>query len=178
MHPAEVGSARTMRSGKRPHFGHPASAGTGTDSRRPRALVVFEDRPGPPILRLLRPGFRHCFCVVGSDRAWTICDPLKTRIEIVPLLGFGESQLAAHYRRTGRVVLAGNVVAGTAPRRACLRPVTCVEVVKRVLNVEAPSVLTPFQLHRALVGAAFGTEPFLPFELEGDVTDGVDSVDL
>jgi hypothetical protein len=134
--------------------------------------VVFEDRPGPSILRVLRRGFRHCFCVVGSDRAWTICDPLKTRIEIVPLLGYGESQLAAHYRRAGRVVLAGNVVADAAPRRARLRALTCVKIVKRVLNVEAPSVLTPFQLHRALVDAAFGIEPFLPFELDGGATDG------
>jgi hypothetical protein len=165
-----------MRSGKRPRPEHPASPGAdGTSSRGPRALVVFEDRPGPSILRVLTPGFRHCFCVVGSDRAWTICDPLKTRIEIVPLLGFGEPQLAAHYRRTGRVVLAGNVVAGAAPRRVRLRLMTCVEVVKRVLNIEAPSVFTPFQLHRALVDAALGTEPFLPFELDGGaVADRVD----
>jgi hypothetical protein len=140
--------------------------------------VVFEDRPGPSILRVLRRGFRHCFCIVGSDRAWTICDPLKTRIEIVPLLGFDEPQLAGHYRRTGRVVLAGHVAAGAAPRRTRLRPVTCVEIVKRVLNVEAPSVLTPFQLHRALVDAAFGTEPFLPFELDGGAADGVDSASI
>jgi hypothetical protein len=163
-----------MRSGKRPCPEHPAVAGTGTPSRGPRALVVFEDRPGPSTLRFLRPGFRHCFCVVGSGRAWTICDPLKTRLEIVPLLGFGEPQLAAHYRRTGRVVLAGNVVAGAAPRRVRLRPMTCVEIVKRVLNVEAPSVFTPFQLHRALLGTASGSEPFLPFELDG-AADGLDN---
>lgn len=167
-----------MRSGTRPYPEHPVSAGTGTgtSSRGPRALVVFEDRREPSILRVLRPGFRHCFCVVGSGCAWTICDPLKTRIEIVPLLGFGEPQLAAHYHRTGRVVLVGNVVAGAAPRRTRLRPMTCVEIVKRVLNVDAPSVFTPFQLHRALVDAAFGAEPFLPFELDGSVVGGVDNV--
>src|SRR3712207_40528 len=136
-----------MRSGQRPCPELPVSAGTGASARGPRALVVFEDRQGPSILRVLRPRFRHCFCVVGSGRAWTICDPLKTRIEIVTLRGFGELQLAAHYRRTGRVVLAGNVVAGEARRRARLRPTTCVETVKRILNVEAPSVFTPFQLH-------------------------------
>jgi hypothetical protein len=164
-----------MRSDKRPCHERPASAGAGTSWRGPRALVVFEDRQEPSILRLLRPGFRHCFCVVGSDRVWTICDPLKTRIELSSLLGVGEPQLAAHYRRTGRIVLAGNVVAGATPRRARLRPMTCVEIVKRVLNVDAPSAFTPFQLHRALVDAACGTEPFLPFELAGAAMDGVDN---
>src|SRR3712207_8499641 len=62
-----------------------------------------------------------------------------------------------------------------APRRARLRALACVEIVKRVLNVEAPSVFTPFQLHRALVDAACGAEPFLPFELDGGAADGVRS---
>jgi hypothetical protein len=71
--------------------------------------------------------------------------------------------------------LAGNVVAGAVPRPARLRPMTCVEIVKRILNVDAPSAFTPFQLHRALMDAARGTEPFLPLELAGAAMGGVDN---
>ncbi len=116
-----------------------------------RAIVVFEDRQKRSILQLCRSGFRHCFCLVGNDLAWTICDPLAARIEILPLLGFDEQELARHYSRSGRTVLLGHVSIGDERRRACLRPVSCVEIVKRVLNVDAPRVLTPFQLYRCLL---------------------------
>jgi len=49
---------------------------------QPRVMIVFEDRDDSAVLRLLDRGFRHCFCVIGSGLAWTICDPLKTRIEL------------------------------------------------------------------------------------------------
>ncbi len=116
-------------------------------------LVVFEDRVESSIIRLLRPGFRHCFCLVGGDLAWTVCDPLAARIELFPLLGFNEGELAKHYACSGRTVLLGNVAAAPAPPRAAMRAISCVEVVKRVLNFQAQRVFTPFQLYRALLAA-------------------------
>lgn len=114
-------------------------------------LVVFEDRVEPSIVRLLRPGFRHCFCLVGGDLAWTVCDPLETRIELFPLLGFDEDELAKHYADGGRTVVLGNVATAPARQRATMRAISCVEVVKRVLNFQAYRVFTPFQLYRALL---------------------------
>ena len=72
-----------------------------------RALVVFEDRADSWHLRLLRPGFRHCFCVIGIDGLWVICDPLKARIELTPIQGFVESALAERLALPGRTVLRG-----------------------------------------------------------------------
>ena len=114
-------------------------------------LVVFEDRVEPSIVRLLRPGFRHCFCLVGGDLAWTVCDPLASRIELFPLLGFNESELAQHYACGGRTVLVGSVAVARVCRKAAMRAVSCVEIVKRVLNFQAGRVFTPFQLYRALL---------------------------
>jgi hypothetical protein len=39
------------------------------------ALVVFEDRSDARLLRWLRPGFRHCFCLTdrGNDPHRGIC---------------------------------------------------------------------------------------------------------
>ena len=95
-----------------------------------RAIVVFEDRQEQSLIRLLRPGFRHCFCLIGGDLAWTVCDPLLTRIELASLLGFDETDLASLYTRSGRTVLVGNVSGGRTRYTSWLRPMSCVEVLK------------------------------------------------
>lgn len=115
-----------------------------------RALIVFEDRHEPAWLRLLTPGFRHCFCVVGGGLNWTIIDPLLSRIEVLPFCGLDEDGLAEHYRRTGRTVVAGRISSVATCKAFIPRPLTCVEVVKRTLNLDAPGVLTPRQLYRVL----------------------------
>lgn len=135
-----------------------------SDARRTthasRAIVVFEDRQERSIIRLLRPGFRHCFCLVGGDLSWTVCDPLLTRIELVPLLGLEEGELAAHYTCTGRTVLLGRVSDNRMRQIKWLRPMSCVEVLKRVLNLDARHVFTPYQLYRSLLNSEIPGERF------------------
>ena len=118
---------------------------------RPTAIVVFEDRAERSLIRLLRRGFRHCFCVIGSGRYWTICDPLKTRIEITPLISPEATDIVQYYSSTGRAVLVGEIAGARMGRHCRLRPVSCVEIVKRILDFDAPSVFTPAQLYRALL---------------------------
>ena len=133
------------------------------DSPQPRVIVVFEDRDDSALLRLLDRGFRHCFCVIGSGRAWTICDPLKTRIEIVQVHGLSEPEIAHHYHSTGRAVLVGDAPAHRPNRPYRLRPVSCVEIVKRMVHLDAPYVFTPAQLYRALVEQKHTLMRFAPF---------------
>jgi hypothetical protein len=117
----------------------------------PQAIIVFEDRPDAGfLLRPLQRGFRHCFCVVGGEQRWVICDPLKTRIEITLVEGLVGEEIAACYHAAGHAVLLGFVQPGSQRRSYRLRAMSCVEVVKHVLNVEAPHAFTPWQLHRAL----------------------------
>lgn len=130
-----------------------------------RAIVVFEDRQERSIIRLLRPGFRHCFCLVGGDLSWTMCDPLLTRIEIVSLLGLEEGELAGHYTRTGRTVLLGRVSDNRMRRARWLRPMSCVEVLKRVLNLDARHVFTPYQLYRTLLNSEIPGDRFRQHEI-------------
>jgi hypothetical protein len=143
---------------------HKATAGVTTAMRR-RALVVFEDRAEGSMLHLLRPGFRHCFCLVGSAEAWVVCDPLKSRLEIWPIYGFGEQQLAARFLNLGCTVLLGAVATDLSSRRWLLRALTCVEVVKRALNIEAARVFTPYQLHQALLSLPAPFEAFRTFDV-------------
>lgn len=114
------------------------------------AIVVFEHRDARGVLRLLRPGFRHCFCLLQHDAGWLLCDPLKggLRLDLVP--PYDVHDLLQHYRGLGRAALAGPA-AGTFPLAPIgLRPLTCVEIVKRVLGLAAPAVFTPLQLHAHL----------------------------
>lgn len=128
-----------------------------------RAVVVFEDRADSLPLRPLRPGFRHCFCLVGSGSAWTVCDPLKTRIELTPICGMLEQELAARLAIPGRTVLQGDVRVESRPRPMRLRAVSCVEIVKRVLDIDIGMVVTPYQLCRALLNPPPPGRPFVVY---------------
>lgn len=140
-----------------------------------RALVVFENRTEGGLLRLLRPGFRHCFCLVADGAHWIVCDPLKSRVELTIVTSPNEGVLADQLARPGRTVLRGQIRSDRAPRPPRLRPVTCVETVMRILNVDAAGVLTPYQLFRHLLGPLAADRGFAThhdrraFALDGDV---------
>ncbi len=130
-----------------------AFAAASPTAERPRpgtpALVVFTDHTDLPWLRLLRPGFRHCFAVVRANGAWVIVDPLShyTTLQVVPdLAGW---QPRAWFRHHGLTVVSAEV--REPPHRlAPWRPYTCVEAVKRLLGLRLPGVFTPWQLYRVL----------------------------
>ncbi len=120
-----------------------------------RAIVGFEDRNEPSVLRLLAAGFRHCFCVLGDGDRWTLVDPLKARIEILSFGGWTETEVIQQLAGGGRRILRGDrIPVSEAPARPggnLPRPLTCVEVVKRALDLNAPGVFTPRQLHGTLL---------------------------
>ena len=70
---------------------------------------------------------------------------------------------AKHFHEHSNVVLVGEASADRSCRPLRLRTLTCVEVVKRALNVDLPAVLTPFQLHRALIGLPLPLVPFTAY---------------
>lgn len=74
---------------------------------------------------------------------------------MIQLRGLSEHDLADHYRRSGRAVLVGNVAASRSRDRIRVRAVSCVEIVKRIVNLDAAYAFTPFQLHRALLDEGF-----------------------
>jgi hypothetical protein len=127
-----------------------------------RAIVVFEDRTDLRWLRLLRQGFRHCFCLVGDELQWTVCDPLKSAIELHHVTGLSEAELAEHYRNTCRTVLLGQIGRATSHRYRC-RLLTCVEIVKRVICLDAPSVVTPAQLYGQLLAGTSTMAAYSPY---------------
>jgi hypothetical protein len=115
------------------------------------ALVVFEHRSTALPLRWLRPGYRHCFCLVRDGTFWSLCDPLKTRIVLRTVSGLSEADLLKQFAPPEYIVLRGAVACDSHGGRARLRAITCVEIVKRVLNLDLPWVVTPYQLYRRLL---------------------------
>lgn len=112
-------------------------------------LVVFADATDLWWLRLLRPGFRHCFVALASPGGWVIIDPMShvTSVAHFPLIE--EFDLAAWYRLHGLKVVP--VKKNTTDKRvAPFLPHSCVECVKRILGIRALCVLTPWQLYRYL----------------------------
>lgn len=112
-----------------------------------RALVVFGGRADLWWLRLLKPGFRHCFVALAGEAGWVVVEPLSHCTEVTVLPSDLAMDPAEWYRRHGLTVV--ETVPVTPPRRSApWRPYSCVESVKRILGIQSGIVLTPWQLFR------------------------------
>ena len=118
-----------------------------------RAFIVFGGQADQPWLRLLRPGFRHCFAAVADGAGWTVLDPLSGRLVVARLDVPAQFDLPGFYRRAGFQV-AGPFVPGPPRWRLLppLSPLTCVALCRAVLGAGAPFALTPWGLFRRLAG--------------------------
>jgi hypothetical protein len=114
--------------------------------------IAFGGVADQPWLRLLRPGFRHCFAALADEGGWTVLEPLSGRLLVARLPVPGGFDLPGFYRRAGLRVLGPFTPAAAAPQRLPpLAPFTCVALCRALLGAAAPAAWTPFQLFRALV---------------------------
>lgn len=122
----------------------------------PRALVAFSGQTELAWLHLLRPGYRHCFVLVESpgpqgaaspDPAWVLYNPLSSGTQIAVWSPIDEDTVRAWLCQQDYTVVETYAHPITA-RVFGWRPYTCVEAVKRVLGLHAPTVFTPWQLYR------------------------------
>lgn len=115
-----------------------------------RALVVFCHDTSIHWLRVLRPGFRHCFVLLESGHEqWVALDPLASRIEVTAGIVGPAADLSAAFERQGHIVVETRV-RGNALPVVSLSLYSCVDFVKRVLRLNRNSLLTPFQLYSYL----------------------------
>lgn len=114
-------------------------------------FIVFGGQADQPWLRLLRPGFRHCFAALVDAGGWTVLDPLTGRLIVARLELPAEFDLPGFYRRAGLAVLGP--FAPSEPRARALPPLSpfsCVALCRAVLGAAAPFALTPHGLFRSL----------------------------
>ena len=110
-----------------------------------KVLIVFSDNTGAWWLKFLKPGYRHCFAVVETDRGCIWVDPLSTNLNLKVLEGYELAGLIKWYRDMGMKVLSVNVApsqGGDFPWAA----MTCVEIVKRLVGIRNRWIVTPWQL--------------------------------
>jgi len=112
--------------------------------------IGFGGRADQPWLRLLRPGFRHCFALLRDPSGWTLLDPLSGRLVVTHLPAPEEADVPGRYRRAGFRVLGPFQPAPPRPSLLPpLLPASCVTVCLRLLGRRA-AVVTPRGLHRYL----------------------------
>jgi hypothetical protein len=117
------------------------------------AVVAFVDAERPRWLRLLAKGFRHCFALVRSSGRWVVINPMSHWTDVVALAetadGASADEMVRALEERGLAAVACTVEE-PARRAVPFAPFTCVEVVKRILGITEPLVLTPWQLFRFL----------------------------
>lgn len=111
-----------------------------------KAWVVFTDQADLPWLKVLRKGFRHCFVILHDGENWLSVDPLAHRIEAQIQHVQKDFDLPAWLEERGHIVIRAKIHEGQ--KIMPVMPVTCVEVVKRVLGVRRRFIFTPWQLYR------------------------------
>jgi hypothetical protein len=113
------------------------------------AIVSFEHRESRFPFKHLKDGFRHCLCVIGNGHDWILIDPLKGSLQVETISGVDRNFIVNILSGSAKNVICGYRAANGSDNFS-LRPLTCVELVKRAIGVDASFVLTPWQLYRRL----------------------------
>jgi len=102
--------------------------------------------------RFLAPGFGHVAVAFPESGVWLGVEGLADTLA-VQVLGDEPDGIAAAWEAAGYLVVRTHV----RPRRfrqLLPEPTTCVTIAKRVLNISAPWIITPRQLHRHITRRA------------------------
>ena len=122
------------------------------------AFVVFTGEADLKWLRILKPGFRHCFAVLESQGRWVIYNPLSHHTEIMVIDGLTALALMEWYRANGCRIVPWQLT-GVDKKPAPFGVYTCVEALKRVLGIHARRVITPWNLFKFLKYKKIGKKP-------------------
>ncbi|MGB4057447.1 MAG: hypothetical protein WBK77_05130 [Alphaproteobacteria bacterium] len=115
----------------------------------PKAWVVFSGHAELPWLKILRPGFRHCFALLNDGERWITVDPLSNYTDINVHDFPSGFDLPSWIGERGLIVIRAHIRRTADP--APWMPYSCVEAVKRILGLHARLILTPWQLYRHLL---------------------------
>lgn len=111
--------------------------------------VVFQDETSLWWLRLLKPGFRHCYVLypLAGGGSFLELNPLSNCFLVRRLTVTPAGDYLRRLRRRGCTVC--RISQTDVPvRPAPWGPFTCVEFVKRLLGIRSWFIITPFQLYK------------------------------
>jgi len=111
-----------------------------------RVLIVgFQMQVRAMCLGWLKRGFRHCFTYLEGADGWLLCDPMSDRVLLQDAPALPSRALMSSLAALGASVVRGEFddCGGTV---CWLRPLTCVEICKRIVGCNQTWVITPHQL--------------------------------
>lgn len=112
-----------------------------------KALVVFHDYGCHWLDPLLAEGFRHVLVAVLDDKFWIEMDG-RAGLPVMRVMAGKEHDLMAHYKTMGFTVVETETQ--SSPLRSPVFLANCVGMVKAVLGIRKPFIVTPKQLHSHL----------------------------
>lgn len=115
-----------------------------------KVWVVFSGKTDLSWLKMLKPGFRHCYVLLNDGQRWISYDPLSPHTEII-----AHHHMPSSFDLPGWLAARGQLPIPAKVRWNQARPApfmlfTCVEAVKRVLGLHHFFIFTPWQLYRHL----------------------------
>lgn len=120
-----------------------------------KALVVFHDHGAHPLDRFLTKGFKHCFVVVPIEGHWIRVDGMAGR-PVIDIEAESSYDLAAFYREQEGFSVVETEQRSQAPLFPFITA-NCVGLVKGLLCINAPLVITPFGLYKHLTAPDRGS---------------------
>lgn len=115
------------------------------------AVVVFQDEVSLWWLRLLRPGFRHCYLLLPCGENSYLELNAYSNCLLVQIRRFGVGyDYLAELERQGKTLIRDVLVEKAPLKPAPLAPFSCVELVKRVLGIHDFFLITPNQLYKKI----------------------------
>ena len=118
---------------------------TKLNAMRPTCVyVAFGGRRTYFWTHFLKKNYNHCFLVVGFGFWWTIIDPVLAFTDIFSLQSTDIKKVFAEKGYT----LVKAKIDYDYKKVLHLRPLTCVESVKRFLGITNPWIFTPYQLYK------------------------------
>lgn len=115
-----------------------------------RAFVVFTNDTDIRALRLLRPGFRHCFIIGRDSERWFSLDPMANYLDLAIYHELPEYYDLPAWLASRHHAVIEAPVCRHEKRAAPPALMTCVEVAKRFLGIHNAFILTPYQLYKHL----------------------------
>lgn len=117
----------------------------------PSAWVIFTGKTDIYWLKILKPGFRHCYLILNDGQRWLSIDPLSSYTDVQIYHHIQASfDLPSWLREQGNKVISAPIN-NKHTKAAPWMVVTCVESIKRILGVHKRFIFTPWQLYRFLI---------------------------
>ncbi len=113
------------------------------------AWVIFSGVAELWWLRILKPGFRHCFAIARDKKNWIVLDPLSPHLEVA-VLPLSSGFDLPRWLEEQRLTVVRAPINREHKRAAPANWFSCVEVIKRFLGIHARKIITPWQLYRFL----------------------------